>query len=57
MVPGRFLKYMYNAIEKGIENEWDTIDLPQVETMWSSSNENDAILGESTTLPDTKTIL
>lgn len=57
MVPGRFLKYMYNAIEKGIENKWDTIDLPQVETMWSSSNENDAILGESTTLPDTKTIL
>lgn len=57
MVPGRFLKYMYNAIEKGIENEWDTIDFPQVETMWSSSNENDTMLGELTTLPDTKTIL
>ena len=56
-VPGRFLKYMYNSIEKGIENEWDIIDTPQVETMWSSSNENNPTLGESITLPETKTIL
>lgn len=57
MVPGRFLKYMYNAIEKGIENEWEVIDLPQVETMWSSSNESDSLFGEPITLPETKTVL
>ena len=57
MVPGRFLKYMYNAVEKGIENEWDVIDLPQVETMWSSSNESDSLFGETMTLPETKTVL
>ncbi len=57
MVPGRFLKYMYNSIEKGIENGWDTIDLSQVETMWSSSNEKAPTLGEPITLPETKTLL
>lgn len=57
MVPGRFLRYMYNAIEKGIENDWDIIDLSQIETMWSSSSESDSALGESVVLPDTKTIL
>jgi len=57
MVPGRFLKYMYNAIEKGIDNDWEIIDTPQVETMWSSSNEKDQTLGELSLLPETKTTL
>lgn len=57
MVPGRFLKYMYNAIEKGIDNNWNIIDTPQVETMWSSSNEKDQTLGELSSLSETKTTL
>lgn len=57
MVPGRFLKYMYNAIEKGIDNDWEIIDTLQVETMWSSSNEKDQTLGELSLLPETKTTL
>lgn len=56
-VPGRFLKYMYNAIEKGIENDWDIIDTPQVETMWSSSNDLNQELIEQNSLPDTQVIL
>lgn len=56
-VPGRFLKYMYNSIERGIENGWDVIDTPQVEQMWSSSGEVNQEITEQTSLPETQTIL
>lgn len=56
-VPGRFLKYMYNSIERGIENNWDVIDTPQVEIMWSSSGEVNQEISEQQSLPQTQTIL
>ncbi len=56
-VPGRFLKYMYNSIERGIENNWDVIDTPQVENMWSSSGDVNQDTAEQTSLPETQTKL
>lgn len=53
-VPGRFLKYMYNSIERGIENNWDVIDTPQVEIMWSSFGEVNQEIAEQTSLPETQ---
>lgn len=53
-VPGRFLKYMYNSVERGIENNWDVIDTPQVELMWSSSGEVNQEIAEQTSLPETQ---
>lgn len=56
-VPGRFLKYMYNSIERGIENDWNVIDTPQVDIMWSSSTEITQDSSEQMALPKTQTIL
>lgn len=57
MVPGLFLKYMYNSIEKGIDNNWDIIDTPQVEMMWSSTSETGLNSAEVLPLPETQTKL
>ena len=55
-IPGKFLKYMYNIIEKGIENQWETIDVAKVETMWSTTGDTTPT-SDTLSLPETKTIL
>lgn len=55
-IPGKFLKYMYNIIEKGIENQWETIDVAKVETMWSTTSDTTPT-SDTLSLPETKTIL
>lgn len=56
-VPGRFLKYLYNAIEQGVENNWKIIDAQEVESMWISSNEVKPEKKEIKTLPEAEVSL
>lgn len=55
-IPGAFLRYMYMAVEKGIELGWKAIDKQEVSLLWSDSAEienNNQIVQ----LPETKTEL
>lgn len=55
-IPGKFLKYLYAAIEKGIEEKWNTIDVGQINSLWESTKGKNEI-STQTELPDAKVIL
>jgi len=52
-IPGKFLKSMYIAIEKGIEEKWQTIDVDQINSLWESKKGKEE-LSSMTELPETK---
>lgn len=55
-IPGKFLKSLYVAVQKGIEEKWEVIDVDQINSLWESKKgkEELTVLSE---LPDTKVIL
>lgn len=52
-IPGKFLKFMNNAVELGLKNGWEIIDTAQVQSMWSTPKENIANQ-KDIILPETK---
>lgn len=52
-IPGKFLKSLYIAIEKGIEEKWQTIDVDQINSLWESKKGKEE-LSSMTELPETK---
>lgn len=52
-IPGKFLKSLYIAIEKGVDEKWGEIDIEQINSLWESKKGKDepAVLSE---LPDAK---
>lgn len=52
-IPGKFLKSMYIAIEKGIDEKWSTIDVDQINSLWESKKGKEEI-SSMTELPETK---
>ena len=44
---------MYIAIEKGIEEKWQTIDVDQINSLWESKKGKEE-LSSMTELPETK---
>lgn len=55
-IPGLFLKYMYMAIERGIELGWNTIGKKEISLLWTKSEDLDNS-SQAVQLPDTKTEL
>lgn len=55
-IPGIFLRYMYMAIEKGIELGWEIIGKKEVSLLWTNSTDIDNS-NQIVPLPDTKTEL
>lgn len=52
-IPGAFLRYVYMAIEKGIELGWDTIDKKEISQLWTNSTDFDNT-NQAVQLPETK---
>ena len=55
-IPGLFLKYMYMAIERGIELKWNIIGKKEISLLWTNSADSDNS-NQAVQLPDTKTEL
>lgn len=55
-IPGAFLRYLYMAIEKGIELGWNTIDKKEINLLWTNSADIDNT-NQVVKLPETKTEL
>ncbi len=56
-IPGRFLKYLYAAIENGIKKQWKTIDIIQISECWSTTSDQILSTDNQSKLPDVKTKL
>lgn len=49
-IPGKFLKLLYFAIEKGIQNDWSSIGQDEIEKIWSDQNNTIELIDKSNDL-------
>lgn len=56
-IPGKFLKYLYAAIENGVKYKWEKIDIQQINNCWSNNSDSSAVSEDISPLPEVKTML